>query len=63
MWKVPPPGRERISARTTVWVSWLDQLAHAGRGGALRAVHGQEGLHHGHGDLGGSKAPRRRCGG
>jgi hypothetical protein len=62
MWKVPPAGRERISARTTVSVS-VHQLAHAGRGGALRAMHGQEGLHHRHGDLGGSKrttAPLRR---
>ena len=31
-------------------------LAHAGGGGALRSVDGQEGLHHGHGDLGGFEA-------
>jgi hypothetical protein len=29
----------------------IDHLAHAGRCGALGAMHGQKGLHHGHGNL------------
>jgi hypothetical protein len=37
IWKVPPAGRERSSARTTLR-SGVDQFAHAGRGRALRAV-------------------------
>jgi hypothetical protein len=64
MWKVPPPGRERSSARTTASVSASSTvLAHAGRGGALGAVHRQEGLHQATAILFGSNgttAPLRR---
>jgi hypothetical protein len=41
MWKVPPPGRER-TRRAHGLRQAVHRLAHAGRRGALRAVHGQE---------------------
>ena len=37
----------------------VHHLAHAGRRRALRAVHGQKGLHHGDGDLGGLERHHR----
>jgi hypothetical protein len=45
IWKVPPLGRERISARVTWWVSASTSLAYAGRRRALGSVNRQKGFH------------------
>ena len=51
MWKVPPLGRERSKARTTFCVSCSTVSRTLLETHTAGAMHGQEGLHQGDGDL------------